>query len=79
MGMKKVCSCGYWNEAQQECLYNGIGCIRDEEKKKPTVTQEFVERWLGKLGSGGGGHGYPTFWEALEAMLKEAGVKVVGK
>jgi len=38
MGMKKACSCGYWNEAQQECLYAGSACIRDDERKKPKMT-----------------------------------------
>ena len=48
MGMKKACSCGYWNEAQQECLYNGSGCIRNEEKKLE-VTEEFVEMLRDRL------------------------------
>ena len=33
MGLKKQCSCGYWNYVQAECLYVGAGCIRDEQKK----------------------------------------------
>ena len=41
MGMKKACSCGYWNEEQQECLYNGSGCIRDDEKV--VVTEKWKE------------------------------------
>ena len=42
MGKKKECSCGYWNQAQQECLYNGLGCAKDEQKK-PQVTEEWIE------------------------------------
>lgn len=45
MGMKKACGCGYWNQAQQECLYSGFGCIHDEEKKLGIDEEEL----LGKL------------------------------
>lgn len=43
------------------------------EDCKPKVNQVFMEKW-NKIFDGG--HGYPTKWEALEAMLKEAGVEV---
>ena len=49
MGMKKACSCGYWNEAQQECLYAGSACIRDDERKKLKVTQEWIEKKANKV------------------------------
>ena len=42
MGMKKECSCGYWNKEQEECLYNGIGCAKDE-RDRPGVTEERIE------------------------------------
>ena len=45
MGMKKACSCGYWNEAQQECLYAGSACIRDDERKKPKMTVARTRYW----------------------------------
>jgi len=48
MGMKKACSCGYWNEAQQECLYAGSACIRDDERKKLKVTQDWIEKKANK-------------------------------
>lgn len=44
MGMKKACSCGYWNEAQQECLYNGSGCIRDDERKLGVAEKKLLEK-----------------------------------
>lgn len=34
MGMKKECSCGYWNKEQEECLYSGTGCAKDEQEIK---------------------------------------------
>jgi len=46
MGKKKECSCGFWNQAQQECLHSG--CIHDE-KKKPIVTMGFVEMLRDRL------------------------------
>ena len=49
MGMKKACSCGYWNEAQQECLYAGSACIRDDERKKSEVMEEWIGESHGKL------------------------------
>jgi len=48
MGMKKACSCGYWNEAQQECLYAGSACVRDDERKKLKVTQDWIEKKANK-------------------------------
>lgn len=33
MGNKKECSCGYWNKEQEECLYSGYGCAKDEQGK----------------------------------------------
>ena len=48
MGMKKACSCGYWNEAQQECLYAGSACIRDDERKRLKVTQDWIEKKANK-------------------------------
>ena len=44
MGNKKVCSCGYWNEAQQECLYAGSACIRDEEKRLKVTDERVGEK-----------------------------------
>lgn len=41
MGNKKPCSCGFWNEVQQECLYRFPGCVQDE-KKEP----ESDKRWV---------------------------------
>lgn len=49
MGMKKSCTCGYWNEAQQECLYSGNACIRDDERKKLEVTREWIEKKANKV------------------------------
>lgn len=42
MGNKKGCSCGFWNGAQQECLYSGYGCFH--EKKKLEVTKEWIDK-----------------------------------
>ena len=42
MGMKKECSCGYWNKEQEECLYNGHGCAKDEQNKLE-ITEEWIE------------------------------------
>lgn len=47
MGNKKECSCGYWSQVQQECLYNRYGCIRDEEKLR--VTEGFIKKWAKAL------------------------------
>lgn len=55
MGMKKECICGYWNQEQQECLYNGRSyCVRKDDQlelnqKKPTVTKEFIEMLRDRL------------------------------
>ena len=43
MGMKRSCLCGCWSEVQQECLYNGSACIRDDERKRKEVTKEQIE------------------------------------
>ena len=45
MGMKKSCSCGYWNQEQRECLYAGGDCIRDEKMNRVNikVTEEWIE------------------------------------
>ena len=43
MGMKKDCSCGYWNKEQEECLYNGSGCAKDEQDRLG-VTKEWIDR-----------------------------------
>lgn len=48
MGMKKACSCGYWNEAQQECLYNGSGCIHDDERRRVETEKQFTKEWIEK-------------------------------
>ncbi len=81
MGNKKGCLCGYWNEAQRECLYSGHGCIHDV--KKPTVTKEFVGKWVEKLEAS------TTFSvtsgevdidrDDFMQMLTEAGIEVVAK
>ena len=42
MGNKKECSCSYWNQAQQECLYHGLGCIHDEDTRLE-VTEEWIK------------------------------------
>jgi len=54
----------------------GFGYNAGISIKKPRITKEFLEKWLEKLGGGHGGHGYPTFWEALEAMFEELGFEV---
>jgi len=46
MGLKKECSCGFWNREQEECLYNGVGCAKDEKLK---VSMAFVERLRDRL------------------------------
>ena len=47
MGLKKECSCGYWNKEQEECLYNGHGCAKDDKLLK--VDKAFVERLRDRL------------------------------
>lgn len=42
MGMKKECSCGYWNKEQEECLYNGLGCAKDKQDRLG-VPKEWIE------------------------------------
>jgi len=51
MGLKKECSCGYWNKEQEECLYDGLGCVRDERPKDALVKVDmaFVERLRDRL------------------------------
>ena len=48
MGNKKSCSCGFWNEAQQECLYSGYGCAKDEQNKVK-VPEEFIKDKITEL------------------------------
>ena len=43
MGNKKGCSCGYWNQVQQECLYSGYGCIHDNKDMRLEVTEDWIE------------------------------------
>ena len=47
MGLKKECSCGFWNKEQEECLYDGLGCAKDD--KPPKVDMAFVERLRDRL------------------------------
>ena len=50
MGLKKECSCGYWNKEQEECLYDGLGCVRDDKVDKVLkVDMAFVERLRDRL------------------------------
>jgi len=43
MGNKKECSCGYWNKEQEECLYNGLGCAKDERKLNKGWIEKKIE------------------------------------
>ncbi|MCK4497079.1 MAG: hypothetical protein KAU24_02730 [Candidatus Aenigmarchaeota archaeon] len=43
MGKKKECSCGYWNKEQEECLYNGFGCAKDERKLNKGWIEKKIE------------------------------------
>ena len=44
MGIKKSCSCGFWNQDQQECLYNGHDCFYKEiPAKKATVDYDWIK------------------------------------
>ncbi len=76
MGMRRSCTCGCWSEVQQECLYTGSGCFYDDGRKKPEVTEEWIDRliWIIETEA--------TRKEKIKRakqMLKEAGVGVVEK
>lgn len=44
--MKKGCLCGFWNEAQQECLYGGRGyCIQDEWEQRAKEWEAKAKEW----------------------------------
>lgn len=70
MGMKKECSCGYWNKEQEECLYNGHGCAKDEQ---PVVGESFVKVYVKMIKK----DPHQCTRENLIGMLREAGVKVI--
>lgn len=69
MGMKKECSCGYWNKEQEECLYNGSGCAKDEQK--PTMTVARTRYWADLLTACRG-----DYRGLVEEIAKEAGAEV---
>ena len=70
MGKKKECSCGYWNKEQEECLYNGLGCAKDES---PVVGESFVKTYVKMIKE----DPHQCTRENLIGMLREAGVKVI--
>ena len=74
MGIKKSCSCGFWNQDQQECLYNGHDCFYKEiPAKKATVDMDFINKWAPQIV-------YLPITKTLRGQLKEmlieAGVEV---
>ena len=79
MGKKKACSCGYWNEAQQECLYAGSACIRDDERKKPIAPKGFVEKWWIIFKEYQAGQHSGQLSNFLEQMINELGLEVEKK
>lgn len=75
MGMKKSCSCGCWNQEQQECLYAGSGCIRDEDRKLE-VTEDWILEWERRLTHYAMGLTYKEANREIRTMLKEIGISV---
>lgn len=72
MSNKKECTCGYWNQAQQECLYSGYGCAYDN-LGKPEVTEKFIKTYVEMIRE----DPHQCTRENLIGMLREAGVGVI--
>ena len=72
MGMKKSCTCGYWSEAQQECLYSGSACICDDERKKPKMTVARTRYWADILSKN-----QRDFRFFVEEIVKELGGEII--
>ena len=74
MGNKKSCLCGYWNEAQGECLYSGHGCVRDA--KKTIVDEEWIIEQAENTASDYPDVAFPNLITIFKKLLKEAGVEM---